>query len=90
MAESYGNQAELGNLFRSLSWRTSNLDTGFTDSAKSRVPRADVFISSKVWATNLNAVGASLDLALQETGLEHLDLFMIHWPVPLRSVGLVS
>ena len=90
MAESYGNQAELGKLFRGLSWGTSNSGSGFTESAKSRVPRTDVFISSKVWATNLNAVGAALDFTLEETGLVYLDLYIIHWPVPLRSVGLVS
>lgn len=89
MAESYGNQAELGGLFRGLGWGTSNMDTRFANSA-SYVPRSDVFISSKVWATNLGSVGAALDLTLQETGLEYLDLYMIHWPVPLRSVGLVS
>jgi glycerol 2-dehydrogenase (NADP+) len=88
LAESYGNEAELGSLFRSLGWDALSLDVNPADGTHKL--RSEVFVSSKVWATNLDAVGAALDQTLETTGLHYLDLYMIHWPGPLRSVGLVS
>lgn len=53
----------------------------------------DLFITSKLWS---NAHGReNVETALRETlddlGLEHLDLYQIHWPIALRpSVVLPS
>jgi len=51
---------------------------------ESGVPREEVFITSKVWNTEqgfeetLNA----FDRTLQRLGMDHLDLYLVHWPVP--------
>lgn len=55
--------------------------------AGSGVPREDLFVTTKVWNSDhgvertLAACRASLD----RLGLEHLDLYLIHWPSPKRD-----
>jgi 2,5-diketo-D-gluconate reductase B len=57
------------------------------------VPRADLFVTSKVWFTELepDAVEQALAASLQALRMAYLDLYLIHWPnpnVPLeRSLG---
>lgn len=52
--------------------------------AKSGVPRDQIFVVSKVWNSDqgyestLNAFNNTLE----QLGLEYLDLYLIHWPVP--------
>jgi diketogulonate reductase-like aldo/keto reductase len=74
-AASYGNEAAVGEAL-----------------ATSRVPRADVFVTTKLWNADhgydnaLRAFEASRSLL----GLEYLDLYLIHWPVPTRDMYLES
>ncbi|WP_112182321.1 MULTISPECIES: aldo/keto reductase [Paraliobacillus] len=55
--------------------------------AKSGVPREELFITSKLWngdqgyESTLNAFESSL----QKLGLDYLDLYLIHWPVPAEG-----
>ena len=64
------------------------------------VAREDIFITSKIWLGQPNAlidvrrieesVAAACDRALQELGLDYLDLMLIHWPIrslPLDEAG---
>jgi 2,5-diketo-D-gluconate reductase A len=66
----YGNEAEVG---RAL--------------AASGVPRDDVYVVTKLWNANhgydktLRAFDASLD----KLGVDYLDLYLIHWPVPATN-----
>jgi 2,5-diketo-D-gluconate reductase A len=52
--------------------------------AASGLPREDVFVTTKLWNSQqghdstLEAVEASLE----RLGLDHVDLYLIHWPVP--------
>jgi 2,5-diketo-D-gluconate reductase A len=69
-AEGYGNEEGVGEAIR-----------------KSGVPRDDLFITSK-----LRNGGHARDLALKsfdetmrKLGIEQLDLFLIHWPVPEKD-----
>lgn len=52
----------------------------------SKVPRQDIFITSKFWP-NFGApenVEKCLDLCLKGMGLDYLDLFLAHWPVTFQ------
>ncbi|MGW0666665.1 aldo/keto reductase [Streptomyces sp. NPDC002746] len=66
-AEMYGNEKEVGQAV---------LDSG--------LDRADVFVTSKL---NNDAHGhddalRAFDRTMEELGLDYLDLFLIHWPLP--------
>ena len=50
--------------------------------AASGVDRRDIFLTTKVWHSNLRAVAlrASVEASLRDLGVEHVDLLLIHWP----------
>ena len=50
----------------------------------SGIPRREIFLTSKVWKTELgyDKTLASFDATLQDLGVNYLDLFLIHWPMP--------
>jgi 2,5-diketo-D-gluconate reductase A len=56
--------------------------------AASGIPREDLFVTTKLWnsqqgrETTLEAI----DKSLSRLGLEHVDLYLIHWPVPSRDL----
>jgi methylglyoxal/glyoxal reductase len=51
---------------------------------ESNVPREDLFITTKVWNTEqgYDKTLAAFDASLERLGLEYVDLYLIHWPVP--------
>ena len=55
--------------------------------ANSGVPRDDVFVVTKLWNADqgyentLTAFGKSM----HKLGLEYLDLYLIHWPMPAKN-----
>ena len=56
----------------------------------SGVPRGDIFLTSKVWHTDLEdgALQKSVETSLEKLGTDYLDLALIHWPsqtVPLAA-----
>ncbi|KAF9225621.1 Aldo/keto reductase [Gyrodon lividus] len=53
----------------------------------SGVPRSEVFITSKLWCTYHTRVEECLDQTLVNLGTDYLDLYLIHWPVALKSNG---
>ncbi|MCY7404725.1 MAG: aldo/keto reductase [Cryobacterium sp.] len=66
-AEMYGNEKEVGQAV-----------------AESGLARADVYVTSKLnngFHARADAL-AAFDRTLDELGLESLDLFLIHWPLP--------
>ncbi|HEY2280856.1 MAG TPA: aldo/keto reductase [Streptosporangiaceae bacterium] len=71
-AEMYGNEREVGEAI-----------------AKSGLDRSDVFVTSKLSNDAHLPEDARLafELSLQELGLDYLDLFLIHWPLPTRYDG---
>lgn len=49
-------------------------------------PRQDVFVITKVWNSEqgYDATLRAFDSSCARLGLEHLDLYLVHWPVPAR------
>ena len=51
--------------------------------AASGVKRDDIFLTTKVWITELHdgALQKSVDVSLKKLKVDHVDLLLIHWPV---------
>lgn len=73
--------------------------------AAASVDRSDIFLTTKLWRSNLRHVDvkASVKQSLQKLSVDYLDLLLIHWPHPrvnitetigamedLRAAGLVN
>ncbi|KAF5343442.1 hypothetical protein D9758_011837 [Tetrapyrgos nigripes] len=54
---------------------------------QSGIPRSDIWITSKLWGTYHSRVEECLDQTLSNLGTDYLDLYLIHWPVPLNPNG---
>lgn len=50
----------------------------------SAVPRADVFVTTKLWNADQGYDSAlrAFDASLERLGFDYVDLYLIHWPVP--------
>jgi methylglyoxal/glyoxal reductase len=55
--------------------------------AESTVPRGELFITTKVWNSNhgYEATLAAFDVSMEKLGLDYLDLYLIHWPLPSQG-----
>lgn len=51
--------------------------------AESDVPRADIFVTSKVWNKDqgYDTTLRAFDASMERLGLDVLDLYLVHWPV---------
>ena len=72
-ASIYGNEPEIGQAIGDAI-------------AAAEVTREELWITSKLWcnAHGLQNVEPALRRTLQDLGLAWLDLYLIHWPVPIR------
>ncbi len=55
--------------------------------ANSGLPREDVFITTKLWNADQgydNTLKA-FDASMARLGVDYLDLYLIHWPMPSRN-----
>jgi 2,5-diketo-D-gluconate reductase A len=54
--------------------------------ARSGIPRDELYLTSKLGNDNHrpDAVRRSFDITLDKLGLDYLDLFLMHWPLPTR------
>ncbi|MDN5567450.1 MAG: aldo/keto reductase [Paracoccus sp. (in: a-proteobacteria)] len=54
----------------------------------SDVPRDQIFVTSKLWndAQGHDQALRAFDDTMKRTGLEKLDLYLIHWPLPKQDV----
>jgi len=55
--------------------------------AKSGIARDELFVTTKLWNSDqgTTATPEALALSLELLGLEYVDLYLIHWPAPLRD-----
>ncbi|MGK5628923.1 aldo/keto reductase [Streptomyces sp. URMC 123] len=55
--------------------------------AECGIPRSELFVTTKVWndCHGYDAALRSFDASLERLGLEYVDLYLIHWPVPSRG-----
>ncbi|VDC04658.1 unnamed protein product [Peniophora sp. CBMAI 1063] len=70
----YGNEEGVGKGIKAA------LDSG-------KVKREELFITSKVWGSWHSRVEEALDDSLKKLGLEYVDLYLMHWPIPLNPKG---
>lgn len=57
--------------------------------ARSGIPRDELYITSKLGNDNHRPddVRRSFEISLDKLGLDYLDLFLMHWPLPTRYGG---
>ncbi|GAB7191313.1 aldo/keto reductase [Kineococcus sp. NUM-3379] len=56
--------------------------------AAAGVPREELFVTTKLWNAEQGAERAlrAFDASLERLGLDHVDLYLIHWPVPAQDL----
>ncbi len=66
-ASAYRNEEEIGRGIASL-----------------QIPREELFVTTKVWnnAQRIGNVEKAFERSLDRLGLDYVDLYLIHWPVP--------
>ncbi|KAK5148879.1 NADP-dependent oxidoreductase domain-containing protein [Cryomyces antarcticus] len=69
----YGNEDEVG--------------AGLAEGFQSGIKREDLFVTTKLWCTYHSRVEENLDLSLKSLGLDYVDLYLMHWPVPMNPKG---
>ncbi len=55
--------------------------------AASGLPREDVFVTTKLWNADqgYESTLAAFDASMKRLGMEYLDLYLIHWPMPAKN-----
>ncbi|MEU6818346.1 aldo/keto reductase [Streptomyces sp. NPDC046860] len=55
--------------------------------AASGVPREELFVTTKLWNSDqgYDSTLRAFDTSLEKLGLDYLDLYLIHWPLPARD-----
>jgi len=70
-ASIYGNEQDVGEAIR-----------------RSSIPRSEIFVTTKLWNADQGFDQAlrGFDASLEKLGLSHVDLYLLHWPVPGRRL----
>jgi 2,5-diketo-D-gluconate reductase A len=72
-AAAYENEREVGQAIK--------------NAAKSGVSREDVFVTTKLWNADqgYDSTLAAFETSLAHLGINYLDLYLIHWPMPANN-----
>lgn len=54
----------------------------------SGVPREEIFVTTKLWSTQQQEPEVALDESLKRLGLDYVDLYLMHWPVPMNLASM--
>ncbi|QNP67092.1 aldo/keto reductase [Streptomyces genisteinicus] len=56
--------------------------------ASSGIPREELFVTTKLWNDDqgYDATLRAFDTSLAALGLDHVDLYLIHWPAPAQDL----
>lgn len=53
--------------------------------AASGIPRDELWITTKLWNADQTNASDAVDQSLEKLGLDAVDLYLIHWPVPSQD-----
>lgn len=51
----------------------------------SGIPRDELFITTKLWNGDQPKARDAISASLDRLGLEHVDLYLVHWPAPAKG-----
>ena len=51
----------------------------------SKVPRKEIFVTSKLWCTQHDQVREACESSLKRLKLDYLDCYLIHWPFAFQA-----
>jgi methylglyoxal/glyoxal reductase len=57
---------------------------------KSGIPREKLFITSKLWITDILQAKKAFEISLHKLQLNYLDLYLIHWPIPFWTKAWID
>lgn len=53
--------------------------------AASGIPRDELYVTTKLWNDRQGDADAAVQESLDKLGLDHVDLYLIHWPTPAND-----
>ncbi len=56
--------------------------------AASGLAREDIYVTTKLWNSDQGAALAAFDASLERLGLDQVDLYLVHWPIPQVGTAL--
>ena len=52
-----------------------------------KIKREELFIITKVWIDEVENVEAACRRSLTKLGLDYVDLYLLHWPIAVRTIS---